>query len=206
LAPEARRRAIVAAAWEVFRDEGFERASMSAIAVRAGGSKATLYAYFKSKEEVFAAALERVRLSAVDEAFARMAEPGELRSRLLDFGSAYVESRLSPDVVKMDRALIEAAEQTKTRLGKLACMRLVEPQLRRLAAILVREMACGRLRRSDPATAALHFRCLVEGDLLERRLHGDWSFAAPQIRQAVSSGVDVFLRAYAPIAESERST
>src|SRR5262245_51865473 len=40
---EARRQKIVEAAVDVFREQGFERASMAEIAARAGGSKATLY-------------------------------------------------------------------------------------------------------------------------------------------------------------------
>jgi AcrR family transcriptional regulator len=195
LKPDARRKAIVAAAWTVFREEGFERASMSAIAVRAGGSKATLYAYFRSKEELFTAALEQVLLGLTDQAFARMGQVGEFRSRLLKFGNAYLETRLSPDLVKIDRALIGAAETSA--LGSQLRVRVIEPQLRRLAAILAQEIARGRLRKSDPYLAALHLRGLIEADLLERRLHGDALLADRDLREAVESGVDAFLRAYA---------
>jgi hypothetical protein len=37
---------------------GFERTTMSDIMARGGGSKATIYGYFDSKDELFAAALE----------------------------------------------------------------------------------------------------------------------------------------------------
>ena len=50
---EAKRQAILKAAAEVFRKVGFERASMSEIRARIGGSKATLYNYFPSKEKLF---------------------------------------------------------------------------------------------------------------------------------------------------------
>lgn len=191
----ARRRAIVTAAWEVFQDEGFERASMSAIAKRAGGSKATLYVYFKSKEALFAAALEEAQPTCTGQAFAGMRQTGELRSRLVDFGSAYLEIRLSADLIKMDRAVIGAAG--KSHLGAGLRHRLIEPQLRQLATIMTREMERGGLREGDPYTVALHFRGLVEADLLERRLHGDRSLARSHIRRVVMSGVDAFLRAYA---------
>jgi hypothetical protein len=47
---EARREAILAAAKAVFEEMGFEQATMSEITARVGGSKATLYRYFDSKE------------------------------------------------------------------------------------------------------------------------------------------------------------
>ena len=52
-----KRRAILAAALELFREIGYERASMSKISEKIGGSKSTLYNYFKSKEELFSAAM-----------------------------------------------------------------------------------------------------------------------------------------------------
>ena len=56
---DARRGAILDAAEKVFLEEGFAAASMSAIAARVGGSKGTLYNYFKSKEALFEAYVQR---------------------------------------------------------------------------------------------------------------------------------------------------
>ncbi|MCD4482957.1 TetR/AcrR family transcriptional regulator, partial [Chromobacterium vaccinii] len=50
---ENKRQGLVAAATEVFVERGYEAASMSEISARAGGSKATLYNYFPSKEALF---------------------------------------------------------------------------------------------------------------------------------------------------------
>ena len=46
---EEKRREIVRVASDLFHDNGYERTSMSMISERLGGSKATLYGYFKSK-------------------------------------------------------------------------------------------------------------------------------------------------------------
>src|SRR3954471_15781656 len=59
LDPDARREAILDVAQEVFLEEGFAAASMSTIAARLGGSKGTLYNYFRSKDELFKAYVER---------------------------------------------------------------------------------------------------------------------------------------------------
>ena len=50
---ESKREAILEAASHVFLESGFEGASMAEIAARVGGSKATLYGYFGSKEDLF---------------------------------------------------------------------------------------------------------------------------------------------------------
>jgi AcrR family transcriptional regulator len=52
---DAKRDTIIEVARQVFFEEGYAAASMSTIAARLGGSKGTLYNYFKSKEELFEA-------------------------------------------------------------------------------------------------------------------------------------------------------
>ena len=48
---EEKRREIVAIASELFQEHGYDRTSMSMISERLGGSKATLYGYYKSKDD-----------------------------------------------------------------------------------------------------------------------------------------------------------
>jgi AcrR family transcriptional regulator len=192
---DERRRAIVDAAWELFKMNGFERTTMSEISERVGGSKATLYSYFKSKDELFAAAMEQAILERTDEAFALVGLSGDLEQRLLTFAQTYMEMRLAADMIGADRALIAQADQSD--LGVSLLRRLVVPQWKKLAAVLEHEMSAGRLRRADPYLAAMHFRGLTESDLLERRLHGDETVTAGDIKAAATFGIDAFLRAYA---------
>jgi len=55
---EVRKQRILTGALEVFKSSGLEGATMDEIALRSGFGKATLYYYFKSKEDVFSAILE----------------------------------------------------------------------------------------------------------------------------------------------------
>ena len=55
---EARKQRILKGALEVFKSNGLEGATMDQIAQKSGFGKATLYYYFKSKEDVFSAILE----------------------------------------------------------------------------------------------------------------------------------------------------
>src|SRR5882724_8519390 len=55
----AKRRQIVEGARSVFMAQGFDAASMGEIARAAGVSKGTLYVYFKDKDELFKAIVEK---------------------------------------------------------------------------------------------------------------------------------------------------
>ena len=62
---EDKQRAILRAATEVFCEQGFEAASMQAIAERAGVGKGTLYLYYQSKGELIDCVFDHCNLSDV---------------------------------------------------------------------------------------------------------------------------------------------
>lgn len=193
---DAKRREIVATAWEVFRAKGFEGASMSDVADRFGGSKATLYRYYSSKEELFAAALEEALRSQHDDAYQRVTRSADLRERLLEFADTYLKFRLTPEMIGIHRLMIASAERSD--LSAVLRAQFIDPNWRRFADVIEREMAAGHLRRADPYLASIHFRGLVEADVLERRMNGERLVTNAQIDTAVEQGVEAFLRAYAP--------
>jgi len=53
------RQRIIEVAQNIFKKYGFRKSTMDEIAVAAGKGKSTLYHYFKSKEDVFAAVIEK---------------------------------------------------------------------------------------------------------------------------------------------------
>ena len=55
---DLKRDAILLIAQQVFLEEGYAATSMSSIAARLGGSKGTLYNYFRSKAELFVAVIQ----------------------------------------------------------------------------------------------------------------------------------------------------
>ena len=169
---------------------------MSDISERVGGSKATLYGYFQSKEQLFAAALEQVIGHNADIAFSRRTGPGDFNTRLLDFAESYLATRLSPDSIAIERALI--AEGERSDLGERLRQQFVQPHWRRLAAQFDQEMQAGRLRKADPMMATWQFRGMVEIELVERRLHGDSAITVHEVERAATEGTQAFLRAYAP--------
>ena len=86
-------------------EEGFAAASMSAIAARVGGSKGTLYNYFKSKEALFEAYIVRHCVWQQEAMFALVTPDSDIAEALTHFGRGYLGSvfsefspaQLSPD-------------------------------------------------------------------------------------------------------------
>ena len=113
---EAKRLAILNAAAEVFREVGFERASMSEIRARVGGSKATLYNYFPSKENLFFEVMyqaEELELGAITAALD--SDTDDLKQELLHFGQRLVPALYSPEAIAIRRLAI--AELGHSNIG-----------------------------------------------------------------------------------------
>jgi len=193
---DERRQAIMEAAAALFREVGYERTSMAAISARLGGSKATLYSYFKSKEELFAAVMMESMGEQADKMIGLLAEPaGDPKSALLAFGEAYLDLVLSDDVVAMLRVgLVDANHAT---LGPLLYASGPEHGWDQVACRLALWSSEGLIAVTDAKLAALQLKGLLEAGLFEPKLYA----ATPAVdRNAVlSSAVDIFLSAYKPI-------
>src|SRR5579862_1525114 len=95
-----RRDAIIAVAREAFAADGYAGTSMSSIAARLGGSKGTLYSYFKSKEELFIAVVQKKCekiLGLLNTA--QIEGGGDLRATLTNFGEHFVEMILTDESI-----------------------------------------------------------------------------------------------------------
>jgi len=193
---DERRQAIMEAAAALFREVGYERTSMAAISARLGGSKATLYSYFKSKEELFAAVMMESMGEQADKMIGLLAEPaGDPKSALLAFGEAYLDLVLSDDGVAMLR--VGRVDANHASLGPLRYASGPEHGWDQVACRLALWSSEGLIAVTDARLAALQLKGLLEAGLFEPKLYG----ATPAVdRNAVlSSAVDIFLSAYKPI-------
>jgi AcrR family transcriptional regulator len=188
-----RRDAIIQAAMEVFSEVGFERASMSEIALRVGGSKATLYGYFASKDELYVAAMQEAIAAQAGE-ISRILDPArtEVRAVLEAFAAACLEKVTSPDILASKRTMIGqgGASSLAAELYDHVERYVWTPVATYLRTLMDR----GDLRQADPRIAAYHFQGLLDAGLVEPSLHG----VTPrlQIKDAVPLAVDAFLRIY----------
>lgn len=190
---DARRQSIMEIATELFREVGYERASMAMIAARVGGSKATLYNYFKSKEELFAAAM----MDAMEERgqeLMTLLDPSrdDVRLVLQRFGEAYLRLVTAPDTLAMTRTAV--AEGANTRLGAALYERGPKRGWQEVAAYIRLLQGRGILREADPSVAAAHLKAMLEAGFVEPLLFGATADFVPE--DAVAAAVDAFVRAY----------
>ena len=195
---DIKRQAIVETAYRLFRTHGFDKTSMAEITAEVGGSKATVYSHFPSKEELFVecmmAALENYMPGTLKHLDASRADP---RIALLNFGSSVLNFICSPEQLEVRRLMI--AEAARSGTGKLFFDKITALRTQ-LSRFLATCMAYGSLRRADPDLAAEQLGAMLEAEMLEPLLLQvrEASPDEQETARAARRAVDAFLRAYAP--------
>src|ERR1700679_35542 len=165
---DQRREAILRVAGEVFLEEGFAAASMSTIAARLGGSKGTLYNYFKSKDELFNAYVER-RCVWQDEIFAAPLADETVEETLCRIGRAYLTRVLTNFNLRNFR-LISAEAERSPEIGQTFYEAGPRKGVERVAELLGEMVRDGHLDLEDPLEAAHQFLGLVQNRYFKARL------------------------------------
>ena len=192
---EEKRREIVRIAAELFEQHGFDRTSMSMISERVGGSKATLYGYFRSKEELLEAVLIYDVTEEADRLMNEFLAGEDLRQGLIGLGIAYLTRRLSSMPIANVRMV--ATLPNGSEVGTRFYEGVLRPAWQRLADRFEMMMDEGVLKRIDPWVAAMHWKGLNEWDMFERRLLGASSEPDPkEIERAATYAADAFLKLY----------
>lgn len=195
---EDRREIILDVARDCFLAEGFAATSMSAIAARLGGSKGTLYNYFKSKEELFAAMMQRTCEHLQAALFDVGSQTGDSEARLAHMARGFLCHLMTPDAIAIQRVVVAESERFP-ELGRVFYESGPKIVLGRIGAYLEDLMAAGRLRRTDPLMAAQHFKDLTMSGVYWPHMWGVAAAPSPdEVDVQVTRAVDTFLRAYAP--------
>jgi AcrR family transcriptional regulator len=140
-----RRQAIVAAARRSFLEEGYAATSMSGLLAELGGSKATLWSYFRSKEELFAAVIEDVTADFRKELESGLLESADLETTLVGFCRGFMDKTAHPDAVAAWR-LISGESGRFPELGRIFYERAAMRVQQALVGYLTTQIAAGRLR------------------------------------------------------------
>jgi len=200
---DAKRQAILDTAYRLFQTQGFDKTSVSQITAEVGGSKATIYSHFPSKEELFVecmmAATEDYITGLADQSVARLGESGtDPGAMLREFGTGFLKFLCSPDIVALRRLLI--AEASRSGVGKIFRAKIIAMRAP-VEAFLSQLMASGALRDDDPQLAAEHLRALLEAEIIEPLLlqARDDSPDEKEIALTTDRAVATFMRAYAPV-------
>ena len=186
-------------AQEVFLEEGFAAASMSTIAARLGGSKGTLYNYFKSKDELFAAYVQDACSRVDQDAFRHgLCDDEPVEVVLQQVGEGLLNRIYSPWAVDTFRVLVAEAKRAP-ELGRMFYEAGPAVGRERIAAYFARAVKRGVLVMDDYGQAVDQFIGLCRGDLHFRLiLNQVGQPSAETVRADVAAGVRIFMKAYAP--------
>ena len=191
-----KRQAILDTAYGLFRTQGFAKTSMAEVTARVGGSKATIYGYFPSKEELFAECMTAAVENYLSDTLQHLdASRGNAQEALRNFGISVLQFICSPEQVEVRRLII--AEAARSGTGKLFFDKITALRAQ-ISAYLESCMVAGTLRRDDPRLAADYLGALLEAEVLEPLLL-QVNERSPRDREIVAAAkraVDAFLRAY----------
>jgi len=194
---EEKKLEIIQIAAELFDDLGYERTSMSAIAARVGGSKATLYGYFTSKEDLLRAVLDRDVNEEADRLMQEFLAEKDLRSGLIRLGIAFLTGHPARSANIRTVANQPIAPEFYENV--------LRPAWQRLADRFATMMKEGRLKFADPWITAMHWKGLNEWDMLEKHLLcAKLDANANDIVTAATAATDAFLKVYATPPDADR--
>lgn len=187
---------ILAAAKRAFLAGGFGAVSMDAIAREAAVSKATVYAHFGSKEELFGAVIGR----ECEQRFAGLSagelDPGDIRASLTELGGRFLQLLLSPDALALHRIILGEVTRFPV-LGKVFWRAGPERNLLQIQAFLESAAAAGAVSLPEPRLAAEQFVGLVRGEFqLRQLLQLEPEARQDQIHAAAANAVDTFIHAF----------
>lgn len=191
---ETRRDAILSVALQVFREVGFDAASMSQIASRVGGSKATLYNYFASKEELLLAAMLHSANEHAQSVLELLQGSDDLPAQLHGFVQSLLTLINATDTTEILRVAIAVGGTTD--IGRKFYELGTHQVWLEIADVLRAEIDRGTLRAADPDMMAMHLRCLCEADLIRNLLGAGVPANQAETRSKAQCIVDIFMRTY----------
>lgn len=187
-----RRERILRLTTPLFLKRGYDNVSIDDIVGVVGGSKATIYAWFGSKEGLFKAVVRR-KCQEVTLAIDIDCE-GSLERQLTRIGLSFLQRTLSPPILEFHRLMVSIgrtfpqASRLFFEAGPVAAYSLV-------AAWIARRQSEGRIIHEDPHRLAVLFLDMLIGEHQLGRLTGMPRAAHPEaIEATVRIAVRVFLR------------
>ncbi|MBC7952700.1 MAG: TetR/AcrR family transcriptional regulator [Rhodospirillaceae bacterium] len=192
----AKREAILDAAQACFLEHGYSSTSMDMVAAKATVSKATIYAHFQSKDELFGAIIRR-RCDDHSEGLGAvtLAENLDARAALTAMASHLLTMLMNPEVIGIYRMVVAEA----ARHPDLAKAYYEEGPLRgkkRLSEILDTLTARGVLKVPDSWQAMDQFIGMLRAEYFNRALMGLPADDRASFDTTVTGAVDVMLKVY----------
>lgn len=186
-------------AGQLFLRHGFARVSMQMIATTVGGSKTTLYKYFRTKEEIFQAFV----VETGKEKFSRLTDArvdvNDICRTLCDMAGAYLALATDPDVQRLDQ-LVQAERPRQPELARLYNDLSHARTLGSMAWTFESLIFHRCLRHTSPRTLAMHFKALLDCIVAEHLNNPQ----AIDTGHAILETVEAFLHGYQVRGELDR--
>ncbi|HKD27255.1 MAG TPA: TetR/AcrR family transcriptional regulator [Xanthobacteraceae bacterium] len=192
----AKRRQIIEGARTIFRVLGFDAASMGEIAKAAGVSKGTLYVYFKDKDELFQAIVEKECAFQAEGVFDLDASDPDVAGTLTRMGVAFVKVLCVPERLHTFRTVFAIADR-KPNVGRTFYETGPAIGIAKMRAYFDAQVAAGRLTIADTEVAAAQFIESCHATMLKPMM---FNFGPPpsleRIEHVVGIAVRTFMAAY----------
>jgi TetR/AcrR family transcriptional regulator, mexJK operon transcriptional repressor len=188
---EQRRERIVRLAAPLFLKKGYDNVTIDEIIGVAGGSKATIYAWFGGKEGLFEAVVRQKCLDVVVNI--HVDATGSLDAQLTEIGRSFLTMVLSPPILEFHRLMVSIG-RTFPETGRLFYETGPASAYGAVAAWIAKQQKDGRIGEDDPYRLAVLFLDMLIG---EHQL--GWLTGVPRaarrdkIEETVRLAVRVFL-------------
>ncbi|WKE66257.1 TetR/AcrR family transcriptional regulator [Gallaecimonas kandeliae] len=192
---DLKRHAIIQAAIDEFRENGFDATSMDAVAARAGVSKRTLYNHFAGKDLLFAEILDQLWQSCQpsEERGYRRDQP--LRPQLKALLAAKMTMLADPNFLSLARVLLAETIHSPQRARDMVA-RLGEKE-QGLGQWLAAAKADGRLKEVEPEFAAQQLMGMIKAFAFWPQLTlGQGVLSPAEADKVVDGALDMFLACY----------
>jgi AcrR family transcriptional regulator len=193
---EQRCQRFVEVAEQLFLDKGYSGTSVNEVVRVAGGSLATLYAEFGTKEALFEAVMQRRAAAMFIDMGGGKSRAAGVRTELLQLATHMQEHMLSERALAFYRLAVHEGPKLPS-VRKAVLVTGLKGFLRHLADYFATLAAGGRVKIGDAEIAAEDFLTLVQGQHRIIAACGDGAHITRKQREDhVKHAVDCFLRIY----------
>lgn len=186
---------VVEAARSLFTEHGFAAVSMDQVAKSAGVSKATVYAHFQSKEQLFVAIVSNACRSYAETVLPEVRDAPDIRAAMTRIGHAIAAFLTAPRTMAVYRIIVAEGPRFPDLArgwyenGPRSFKRL-------LTGFLSEAVAKGQLKIDNPRLAAELFCGMVRGPLYIQVLLDCDDPESPDADTVVNGAVEMFLRSF----------
>lgn len=190
---------ILDGAKRVFMKMGYDAASMNDVTREAGVSKGTIYVYFQSKEELFAALIEREKGLFAERMRELLERSASTEDGLRSFGLAFAHQVIETDMIPAMRVVLGVIDRMPSLCQRFFAGAPTNAKSV-LRAFLEKQVAAGQLSIDDCELAARQFIDLTIGSFFRERLFNQLppNLSQAEVKRVIESGLRIFLKSYGP--------